>query len=51
MSARPGQFIDIVETGWSRERGSETAMDPKYGALQSKIWSVLRNESLKALGA
>jgi ABC-type nitrate/sulfonate/bicarbonate transport system ATPase subunit len=51
MSARPGQFIDIVETGWSRERGSETAMDPKYGALQSQIWSVLRNESLKALGA
>ncbi len=51
MSARPGRFIDIVETGWSRERGSETAMDPKYGALQSKIWGVLRNESLKALGA
>jgi ABC-type nitrate/sulfonate/bicarbonate transport system ATPase subunit len=50
MSARPGRFIDIVETGWSRERGSETAMDPRYGALQSQIWSVLRNESLKALG-
>lgn len=49
MSARPGTFIDIVETGWSRERGSETAMDPRYGALQSKIWGLLRNESLKAL--
>lgn len=51
MSARPGTFIDIVETGWSRERGSETAMDPRYGALQSQIWGMLRNESLKALGA
>lgn len=50
MSARPGTFIDIVETGWSRERGSETAMDPRYGALQSQIWGMLRNESLKALG-
>ncbi len=50
MSARPGTFIDIVETGWSRERGSETAMDPHYGALQSKVWGLLRTESLKALG-
>ncbi len=51
MSARPGTFIDVVETGWSRERGSETAMDPRYGALQSQIWGLLRTESLKALGA
>ncbi|PLC51343.1 nitrate/sulfonate/bicarbonate ABC transporter ATP-binding protein [Pollutimonas subterranea] len=50
MSARPGTFIDIVETGWSRERGSETAMDPHYGALQSKVWGLLRTESLKAMG-
>lgn len=50
MSARPGTFIDILETGWSRERGSETAMDPHYGVLQSKVWGLLRNESLKALG-
>ncbi|PLC55290.1 nitrate/sulfonate/bicarbonate ABC transporter ATP-binding protein [Pollutimonas nitritireducens] len=50
MSARPGTFIDIVETGWSRERGSETTMNPHYGALQSKVWGLLRTESLKALG-
>ena len=50
MSARPGTFIDIVETGWSRERGSETTMSPHYGALQSKVWGLLRTESLKALG-
>ena len=51
MSARPGKFIDIVETGWSRERGSETALDPRYGELQSDIWRKLRQESMKALGA
>lgn len=50
MSARPGTFIDILETGWSRERGSETAMDPRFGLLQAKVWGLLRNESLKALG-
>lgn len=51
MSSRPGCFIDILETGWSRERGSETALDPRYGQLQSQIWGRLREESLKALGA
>lgn len=51
MSARPGTFIDIVETGWPRERGSETTLDPRYGQLQSEIWSKLRHESMKALGA
>lgn len=51
MSARPGCFIDIVETGWTRERGSETALDPRYGQLQSQIWGQLRTESLKALGS
>lgn len=50
MSARPGKFIDIVETGWSRERGSETALDARYGELQSNIWRKLRQESMKALG-
>lgn len=49
MSSLPGTFIDIVETGWSRERDSQTAMDPRYGALQAKIWGMLREESIKAL--
>jgi len=51
MSARPGCFLDILETGWHRDRGSETALDPRYGQLQSEIWGRLREESLKALGA
>src|SRR5690625_1291585 len=49
MSARPGKFIDIVETGWPRDRGSETAHDPRYGELQSQVWQKLREESMKAL--
>ncbi|MDB5917907.1 MAG: nitrate/sulfonate/bicarbonate transporter ATP-binding protein, partial [Massilia sp.] len=51
MSSRPGTFIDIVDTGWSRERDAQTAMDPRYGALQARIWGMLRAESIKALGA
>lgn len=50
MSARPGRFIDIVETGWARSRDSQTTMDPRFGALQSRIWGMLREESIKALG-
>ncbi|MFT5534527.1 MAG: NitT/TauT family transport system ATP-binding protein [Burkholderiaceae bacterium] len=50
MSSCPGTFIDIVETGWSRERDAQTAMDARFGALQSRVWGMLREESIKALG-
>lgn len=51
MSSRPGSFIDIVDTGWSRERDAQTAMDPRHGELQAQVWGMLRAESIKALGA
>ena len=51
MSSRPGRFIEVVETGWERERDSRTALSPRFGALQAQIWGVLRGESMKALGA
>lgn len=51
MSSRPGTFIDIVETQWGRERDAQTAMDPRHGMLQAQIWGMLREESIKALGA
>ena len=41
MSARPGRFIDIIETGWSR---------PEFGAVTARLWNLLREESIKALG-
>ena len=50
MSARPGRFIDMVETGWPRERDSRIVADLAFGALTSRLWSSLRTESLKTLG-
>ena len=50
MSARPGRFIDLVETGWPRERDSRIVSDPAFGALTGRLWSSLRTESMKALG-
>ena len=51
MSSRPGTFIDIVETHWGRDRDAETTMDPRHGVLQAQVWGMLREESIKALGA
>jgi len=50
MSARPGRFIDMVETGWPRERDSRVVSDPNFGVLTSRLWSSLREESLKTMG-
>jgi NitT/TauT family transport system ATP-binding protein len=50
MSARPGRFIDLVETGWPRDRDSRVVSDVAFGALTARLWSSLRTESLKALG-
>ena len=32
MSARPGRFIDLMPTGWPRERDSRIVSDEKFGA-------------------
>ena len=50
MSARPGRFIDIVETGWPRERDSTVVGEPAFGEIAGRLWDRLRGESLKALG-
>jgi NitT/TauT family transport system ATP-binding protein len=50
MSARPGRFLEVVETGWPRERDSRIAAHEDFGRLTSHLWSLLRDESLKALG-
>jgi len=51
MSARPGRFIDTLTTGWPRERDSTIVADPAFGAVTARLWSQLRGESLKAIGA
>lgn len=50
MSARPGCFIDMVETGWPRERDSRIVSDTAFGAVTARLWSSLRSKSLKAIG-
>ena len=48
MSARPGNFIEIVETGWSKDRDSRIASSEKFGGLTAYLWSKLRDESIQA---
>lgn len=50
MSARPGHFIEIVETGWPRERNSTIVSDEGFGRITARLWDQLRGESLKSLG-
>jgi NitT/TauT family transport system ATP-binding protein len=50
MSARPGRFLDIVETGWPRERDSTIVGEAAFGEITGRLWENLRGESLKSLG-
>jgi NitT/TauT family transport system ATP-binding protein len=50
MSARPGVFIDIVQTGWPRERDSRIVSHAHFGAITARLWENLRAESLKSMG-
>ncbi|MCP1336977.1 ABC transporter ATP-binding protein [Hyphomicrobiales bacterium FT118] len=50
MSARPGCLIADIETGWPRERDSRIASDDAFGHITSKLWGLLREESMKAAG-
>ena len=49
MSARPGRILQVVPTGWPRERDSAVASSPRFGEITAALWNVLREESLKAL--
>ena len=44
MSARPGRFLDIVETGWPRERDSTIVSDAAFGEITGRLWDNLRGE-------
>jgi len=50
MSARPGRILEIVATGWPRDRDSRIVADPAFGEITGRLWRSLRGESLKALG-
>jgi NitT/TauT family transport system ATP-binding protein len=51
MSARPGRLIDVPETGWPRDRDSRIVSDPRFGALTARLWTTLRAEAMKLMGA
>jgi len=51
MSARPGRFLDVVETGWPRDRDSHIVSAPEFGRVTSHVWSLLREESIRAMGS
>lgn len=50
MSARPGCLLEILPTDWPKNRDSTIVERPEFGALTSRLWSLLRGESLRSLG-
>jgi NitT/TauT family transport system ATP-binding protein len=50
MSARPGRFMDVVKTGWPRERDSKIVSEARFGEITGRLWDNLRGESIKSLG-
>lgn len=51
MSARPGRIIEIVTTGWPRTRDSTIVSDDRFGAVTARLWTRLRVELIRSLGA
>lgn len=49
MSARPGRLLEIIETGWSRERDSRIVESAEFGQITAQLWQWLRAESMKSM--
>jgi NitT/TauT family transport system ATP-binding protein len=49
MSARPGRIMEVIETGWPRDRDSQIVSAPEFGAITSRLWTLLRAQSIHAL--
>jgi NitT/TauT family transport system ATP-binding protein len=49
MSARPGRILEVIETGWPRERDSQIVSGPEFGRITARLWTLLRDQSLHAL--
>jgi NitT/TauT family transport system ATP-binding protein len=49
MSARPGRFLEVVETGWEPDRDSRVVERPEFARITGRLWTRLREESLKAM--
>jgi NitT/TauT family transport system ATP-binding protein len=42
--------MEVIETGWDRERDSRLVETPKFGQITARLWKLLRQESFKAIG-
>jgi NitT/TauT family transport system ATP-binding protein len=51
MSARPGRFLEVVDTGWPQDRDSQLVEDPRLATISAQLWRQLRAESIKAMDA
>jgi len=51
MSARPGLFLDVVETHWPRDRDSTLVSNAAFGKVTAHLWALLRDETRLAIGA
>jgi NitT/TauT family transport system ATP-binding protein len=40
-----------LETNWPRDRDSRIVSEPAFGQFTSQLWTLLRDESRKALNA
>jgi NitT/TauT family transport system ATP-binding protein len=49
MSARPGRIMEVIETGWPRDRDSRIVSAPEFGTITGRLWTLLRTQSLHAL--
>ena len=49
MSARPGRIVDVVGTGWPRDRDSRIVERPEFGSITARLWHTLRGESMKSI--
>jgi NitT/TauT family transport system ATP-binding protein len=50
MSARPGRLLEIIPTGWPADRDSRIVEDARFGTVTARLWTILREESMKAIG-
>jgi NitT/TauT family transport system ATP-binding protein len=50
MSARPGRWLEIIETGWSKERDTGLVERPELSGLTARLWAHLRKEAVQAMG-
>ena len=49
MSARPGRILEVIETGWPRERDSQIVSVPEFGTITARLWTLLRAQSMQSL--